>query len=424
MNPTRPRGLISAVATVAGGAAGAQALTLLATPLLTRTFGPDQFGVLGTFVAVAGILGAIAALRLDLAIAVPADERSALDVATAGLVATAGMSLVAFAATLALALTVSGALPTSWTGIALGLLPATIAATGVFQVANQVLARASRYQAMATSQLLRSGAANGWPLLARWPASDAGALILGAVLGQLAAVARALTATRVVHPGWLGAPRRWTDVATQFRSHRAFTVFGSAQALTNALNQAVPVLMLAALFDATSVGYYVLAQRLLVAPVNLVGQSLRQVLYPRLGAAMATGNALQLGTRVTLALAALAVPGIVVVALAGPSAFAWLLGSEWRTAGTFAAYLALWFGSGLLSVPAVSMIPLLGVQRTHSALEGVYLVARVAAIAAAATFGDVHHAVLASSLVGACFNLGLIGWVLRTMRRRGLGPVG
>ncbi len=424
MTPIRPRGLLAAVATVAGGAAGAQALTLLATPLLTRTFGPDQFGVLGTFVAVAGILGAVAALRLDLAIAVPTDDRAALDVAAAGLAATAAMSLAAFAVALGVALAASGGLPSSWTGVALGLLPASIAATGVFQVANQVLARAGRYRAMATAQLLRSLAANGWPLAVRWPATGAGALILGSVLGQLAATTRALAATRLVHPGWLAAPRRWTDVAGQFRTYRAFAVFGSAQALTNALNQAMPVVLLAALFDATSVGFYVLAHRLLAVPLNLVGQSLRQVLYPRLGAAMATGDALRLGRGVTLGLLALAVPGVLVVSFAGPGAFAWLLGAEWRTAGVFAGYLAVWFGSGLLSVPAVSMIPLLGAQRTHTALEVVYLVARVVAITAAAAVGDVYLAVLASALVGAGFNLALIGWVFRTMRRRGAGPRG
>lgn len=421
MSPSRRRGLLAAVATVAGGAAGAQALTLLATPLLTRTFGPDEFGVLGTFVAVAGILGAVAALRLDLAIAVPADDRGALEVAAAGLAATAAVSLVAFAAALAIASAPGVSLPSSWTGVALGLLPASIAATGVFQVANQVLARAGHYRAMATSQLLRSGAANGWPLLARWPAGGAGALIVGSVLGQLAATVRALAATRRVHPGWLTAPRRWTEVAARFRTHRAFTVFGSAQALTNALNQAVPVVLLGALFDATSVGFYVLAHRMLAVPLNLVGQSLRQVLYPRLGAAMATGEAFRLGRRVTLGLAAVTLPGVVAVAIAGPSAFAWVLGAEWRTAGAFAGYLAVWFGSGLLSVPAVSLIPLLGAQRTHTAFEVAYLVARVAAIAAAATYGDARLAVLASSLVGAAFNVGLIAWVFRRMRR---GPGG
>jgi inner membrane protein involved in colicin E2 resistance len=81
----------------------------------------------------------------------------------------------------------------------------------------------------------------------------------------------------------------------------------------------------------------------------------------------------------------------------------------------------VWFGSGLVSVPAVSLIPLLRAQRTHTAFEVAYLIARVAAIAAAAAYGDVRLAVLASSLVGAGFNVGLIAWVFRTMRR---GPGG
>ena len=70
---------LKSVILVASGTAGAQVINLLASPIITRMYGPDAFGLLGTFIAFLGVLTPIAALSYPLAIVLPSSDREAKD---------------------------------------------------------------------------------------------------------------------------------------------------------------------------------------------------------------------------------------------------------------------------------------------------------------------------------------------------------
>jgi len=66
------------VAIVASGTAGAQAITLAFSPIITRLYGPEAFGLLGTFTAVLAIGSAIAGLTYPVAIVLPKNNHEAI----------------------------------------------------------------------------------------------------------------------------------------------------------------------------------------------------------------------------------------------------------------------------------------------------------------------------------------------------------
>src|SRR5699024_11588126 len=59
------------VAIVATGTAAAQAVTMLLSPLITRLYGPQAYGLMGLFAAIVGIIAPIAALTYSFAIVFP-----------------------------------------------------------------------------------------------------------------------------------------------------------------------------------------------------------------------------------------------------------------------------------------------------------------------------------------------------------------
>lgn len=54
-----------------------QAITVLASPLLTRLYGPETFGFLAPFISITSIFGVVTCMRYDLAIMLPKDYREA-----------------------------------------------------------------------------------------------------------------------------------------------------------------------------------------------------------------------------------------------------------------------------------------------------------------------------------------------------------
>ena len=74
------------VRVLVGGTVGLQVLTLLAAPLLTRLYSPEDFGLLAVYASVLALIGVISSLRYELAVPLPEDDVEAANVATLSLI--------------------------------------------------------------------------------------------------------------------------------------------------------------------------------------------------------------------------------------------------------------------------------------------------------------------------------------------------
>ncbi|MDR9392559.1 MAG: oligosaccharide flippase family protein, partial [Trueperaceae bacterium] len=195
------------------------------------------------------------------------------------------------------------------------------------------------------------------------------------------------------------------------------------------LYMTIAALVLAALFGPTYVGWYLLAHRVLVLPVNLLSGSFKEAFLARTRTAQRTGGDLfALYVRATLGLAAVvAVPFLLVIAF-GPPLFALVLGAEWEASGRYARWLALGLFVGAVNPPAIVITQVLRKQRWLMVYDALLLVARVAAlVVVGSTVGDLA-AVAAYALVGAAFNLLLVltmgGYARRAPHAHAGSPAG
>lgn len=416
------------VGLLTGASAVRQAISLAAAPVIARLFLPAEFGVAGVFFAFAGVLGVVACLRLDLAIVVPESDDEASDVLIAAVVATA--LLVAVTAVL-MALFGGGiarALGEPEVAVLLPYLPLYLGTLGAYQALEYWATRFERFGRVASAGLVRAAGTAGAQVAFGFARLASFGLVLGQVLGQVVGLVLLFVSTARRTSKLTKRRRSWPSVARVVGKYREFVVFGSSQALVNSVNQGMPAVVLTATFDASVAGLYLMAQRLVSAPVGLVGKSVRKVIYPRLSRALHEGDLFRLAGRATAGLAALAVvPAILAIWLA-PAVFVWLLGEEWRTAGAFARYLVAWLAVGFVNIPSVSIVPLLDMQRWHAGYEVVYLLFRAAALVVGARTGDPILAIALFSGVGVLFNLVLIAvplyraWALthRPSRRQGV----
>ena len=79
------------VAVVASGTAAAQAIGMAFSPLITRLYGPEAFGLLGIYTSLLGVLGPITALTVPVAIVLPKDDDEAKRLAFLSLFIATGM---------------------------------------------------------------------------------------------------------------------------------------------------------------------------------------------------------------------------------------------------------------------------------------------------------------------------------------------
>lgn len=352
---------------LASAAAISQAIPLLMAPLLARQFGPEAVGQWALFAALAANLATVANLRYEYAVLLPRRGGEAALLLELCLWVAGVMGLLSMALSLGL-IRAAPWLGGRWSGLA-ALNPSLLAlgpvvALAGFQQAMTLWAnRQGRFGLIGQARVLQQGGlamAQGLAMLAGW--TTAAALVLAQLLSS------------VLAPLWLqtaGLRLRWRRsrnlIAGQrhvrhlrrvAEAQRQFPLINSPHAFVNALQETVVLAFIAAWAGVAAAGYYAMMVRLVKAPASLIGGALSEVLLSTLAADWRAGQSLRprLG-RSVWALAGLALPGMVLLMIAGPALFAWVLGEPWRVSGELARWFAPYVAAHFIAAP-LTVVPM------------------------------------------------------------------
>ena len=407
--------LVRGVAVVSGGTAVAQLVTVLVSPITSRQYGPDAYGVANVFLSLAGILSPLAGLTYGYAVVIPKEDTDALTLARI-----AAWSSVAVAAAVVVVVGVLNgqiAALASFSGpewLLLALAPAVLFA-GLSTVLSQWLIRKRRFRTLGGLSAGQSLAVNGARVLLGLAVPTAWVLVAVSVLGSafysVVAWFGARPSLRDARPSRSSVPPRpWRETA---RRYRDFPLYREPQMLLNAVSANLPVILLGAFFGPAIPGLYGLARNVVSLPGRLISDSVSKVVLPHAAEAAQRGESLRpLVARTTMLLMAIGVVPFGTVVLLGPWLFGVVFGQDWSTAGEYARWLSLWAFFAFANPPSVQVVPLLGLQAWFLVYEVGLTAARVVAIVVGAeVLGGSLAAVALFSVVGVVANLVLIASV-------------
>lgn len=357
------------VAVVASGTAGAQAITMAFAPFITRIYGPEAFGLLGTFTAIVGVAAPAAALAFPIAIVLPKEDSDALDLARLSILLS---FIVALLAAGLIALTsdqLAKSIGAQSVAGLLYLIPLAMIFSAWMQIAQQWLTRKTQFGVVARAAVGHSLILNTAKVGIGWVHSGGAVLIMLATLGPaLHATLLFLGARRLSRPIKVnsenGAPEKRSTFRQLAYRYRDFPVYRAPQNLINAASQSLPVLMLATLFGPAQAGFYTLGMLVMGAPSSLLGKAVSDVFYPRITNAARNGeNLSQHILRSTGVLLGIGIIPFGAVVIFGPDLFKIIFGAQWSNAGEYARWLALFFLFNFINKPCVASVPVLGIQR-------------------------------------------------------------
>ncbi|YCH20341.1 oligosaccharide flippase family protein [Pseudomonas sp. D1-3] len=410
------------IATVASGTAGAQVITLLLIPVITRLYGPQAYGMLGVFMSLAFMVIPIAALTYPIAIVLPKRDADARGLIHLSLLVAVGFAVVAaglialFGEALAIQAEVTQITPF------LMLLPLVLVASAALEVTQQWLIRKQCYSLTAGVAVQHAVAYNGLRIGAGLLHASPAVLLLSTACGPLLhtlmlnwrlrrnPLAQATDAT--VEP-----PHSLRELAARYHD---FPQYRAPQMLINAVSQNLPTLVLAVFFGPVAAGFFALCKQALNVPTQLLGKSVADVYYPRISAAVHERQ--PVAAMLAKATAALALVGLLPFALVfcfGPQLFALAFGEQWAAAGEYARWLALAEYMIFVSRPCAVAVPALALQGQFLAFELLSTVLRIAALMAGALLlQQAGQTVMAFAAASILIYLSLIASVLFAARRR------
>jgi len=412
------RPFVRNVATVASGTAVAQAITMAFAPLITRLYGPEIFGLQGLFLSVVGLLSTVAALSYPTAIVLPKSDSDALSLAKLSIYIGLAMTLATAVALIFFGNPLFRLLNAEAISAYTFLIPLAMFATVLSAVLGQWLIRKKAFAFTARFAVITA-------LILNTAKSGLGVIAPTALVLIVTNLAGTVLGTALTYLGWCRTPptQRQPNKLDEppaplrqlARRHIDFPLLRTPQNLINAFSQSLPILLLSTYFGASSAGHYTIAISVLGIPSTLIGGSVMSVFYPRINAALQSGeDARALVIKATLGMAATGAIPFVLVIFAGPFLFEFVFGAAWRSAGVYAQWLSIWLFLQYVNKPAVSAIPALGIQGGLLAYEIFSTGTKILALwIGFALYQDAVIAVALFSLVGSVAYVWLILWVIR-----------
>ena len=408
---------VSNVAVLASGATAAQAIAMGFSPIITRLFGAEAYGVQAVFMSLAGIMATIAAMTYPIAIVLPRSDADAIGIAKLSMYVGVAMSLLVTIILFNFGPSILALLNAEEISAFMYLIPVFMFFSVLVAVLQQWLTRKKAFKLAARVTVWRA-------LLVNVTRLGAGAIApIAVVLVVINTFSGLLHATLLwlglrKEPGanpmplaLAGQPSGAWELA---KRHGDFPLLRSPQVLMNAASQALPVFLLASFFGLEEAGFYSICKMVLSKPTGLVGHAVMQVFYPRFNEAIHKGeNARALLIKATLGLAALGLIPYAIVIAFGPVLFKIVFGDEWGTAGEYAQWLAVWLFLAFINRPAVAAIPVLRIQGIFLIYEITSVLLRAGALYVGfALLQDDLLAVCVFSITGAVLNLFLICYVI------------
>lgn len=351
------------MATIVFGSLIGRVIGIVVLPFLTRMYGPEGFGILAIFISIVTFLAPLVTLRYVQAIPLPKTDAMAMNVLALTTLITLGMSIV-----MTLCLWLGGdfvfdrldmeAIAPWWWMIAIGVVGSV-----TYDIMTLWATRKRDYKIISKTSVLQ------------------------AVFGALTKVAFALVspspvglmAGQVVNQsgGMIALARRfYGDLTSNFskitrkrmlviaRVYDGFPKYRLPSQFVLIFSQQAPILFVASFYGVTVAGQLAIAKMLVSFPVNLLSGSMTKAAYGEI-AAISKDNPQQikhiLTTVVTKLFFISAFASLMMFFLA-PIVLPLFLGSEWKDAGIFASYLALYVVATVIAIPMTAFIDVLKQQ--------------------------------------------------------------
>lgn len=342
------------IITLVSGASLSQVILLLITPILTRIFTPDDFGIYASFFAVVSILVLIVTGRYEVAILLPKKDREAVQLFEISM----GLALV-FCALLYFVLPYLLSLLERYSATSFYplrfWLPPTIFLLALVQAAGFLANRDKRYKLLSYSRITGSGSTGLASILLGLAKLTKSGLIFGKIIGL---ILEAMVLVIPLRSIFKTQDQTKLSYRALIKKYRNFPLFSVPEALVNTSYRQLPILLLTSLFSPASAGFYSLAHSIVSRPLGMIGSSFMQVFFQRAaelneGTTSALENLFVQNFRALFLLAFLP---CLLLALVAPGLFEFILGDGWRTTGIYTQWLMPLLFFSFLKSPLSAMV--------------------------------------------------------------------
>jgi O-antigen/teichoic acid export membrane protein len=408
------------VATVLSGATLAQFVSIAVSPIISRIYSPDTFGLLGAFSALFMLVGTLAGLTYPAAIVLPSKDHSGKVLASLSILVGAFLCLVLLLITIFFHDSIAKITKLQSIHQLLYLLPFLIFFESVYQAGLQWMIRTQRYTLTAKINLIQSIVSGIFKIGGGFIAPSAYMLVGTSLLAvPFNALSIYYILNRSFVPKSWPAPMQKEEMLTLAKEYKDFPIYRAPHSLLWVIGQNFPTLFIIQFMGAYAAGLYSMSNALLGIPVQVLSRTVYDVFMVKLSRELdSKKSALRPVALATSLLALISGVPFLLIMLSGPWIFATILGPNWVQAGEYARWGAALSFTTIISRPSFCAMAVLRKQGLLFGFEIINISVRALSMLAAFYYLSGNLApIIALSLSGAVINLGQIAVIFYICNR-------
>jgi len=416
INKLKPKSEFSRnVLTLMTGTTIAQAIPIAISPILTRIYTPEDFGVFALFIAIASIFGSIANGRYELAIMLPKKDEDAINIFALGIIITTTLSLFLLLIVVVFHDYFVTILNNEEIGTWLYFIPITVFFMGLFNLLNYFNNRKKYYKDLASATIIKSIILAVVQLSIGFFKQGAIGLISGQILSQMFANMRLLK--NIIKDKVLISKISKVKIIALAKKYKKFPIYNTQHALINVFFSQMPIFILAKFFNSSTIGFYALSIRVVQTPITIVGNALANVLYEKI--VYKRNNSQKYMSQIfkflkrQIMLAILLFIGIFLLS----NYMEIIFGKNWSEVGLYIKLLIPWLFMVFIVSPLAFAINMTNNQEKGLYLEWVYGAIKLGSLLVGALyFNNVEKTLILFSVANALFLLYQANWFINLLK--------
>lgn len=325
------------VLTLMTGTVLAQAIPIAISPILTRIYTPEDFGVLSLFIAITAITGVIANAKYEQAIVLPEFEKEAINLLYLGLLISTVVSVILLVCIFFLEDEIVYSLKEEKIRDWLYFIPLSTFLIGLYNMFNYYNIREKKFENVSKALVFKSTGLSISQLALSFVKQGAFGLIIGQVLsffcGNMVLIKN--------------VKKKFATYKFEFRSlkplslkYKKFPLYSMPSVFLNSVNLNMINFLITTFYTIEILGFYSLTQRIIGIPSRVLGSSFGQVYFQKATEEFQkTGKTLNTFKKTLKKLVLIGIPIFTLLFFISEPLFELIFGLEWRVAGYYSKLL-------------------------------------------------------------------------------------
>ena len=345
------------VLTLMTGTTIAQAIPIAISPILTRIYTPEDFGLFALYISIVSFIAIVITARYEMAIVLPKSDIEAINIVALSIIITFILVLITSICLIVFKNEILNILNAKSLGNLIFLIPISLLMAGLMQTFNYWSNRKEYFSTMSNSQIAQSVSVGIMQPVLGYFNFNSG-LIIGNIIGRI------LSAYILIDKFLKNDKEKLKhinkkNIIVVMQKYKDFPLVNSLHAFSDIIRTSGSVMLISSFFGTSILGFYALSLRALQVPIGIIGSALGQVLYKKFTSIYNENeNLYPYVKKVVFKLFLIATPIFGTLFLIAPELFAFVFGEKWRIAGEYSQILIPYLFLNFIISP-ISNIPII-----------------------------------------------------------------